>query len=291
MSKRMKRHTSSRFYGSCVVAGSLLFIIMMVALHLLRPDFNPLQRFMSEYLVGSFGFIGAAAVFVLGATFLMLLVGLRISVCSSGFLTASCVLLGVMVISACMVAVVPFDDVMLPDGSFPPSFTKGDINHIVFSALLYVLLLALLLTLPSAYKRDEKWRPFSRVTLFLGFLTLASIVGIILAPFYLRGLAQRGTFLVILVWLLLTGLHLRQAIPESFVKATLLFVVAVIFVIFVASSVFRISSSFSTPHRTNPYLYWGMVVLCFAVGMFSFWRGIVELLMYLRERKTESSLR
>ncbi len=288
-SNSMKQNTSSRFFGTCVIAATLLFLIMMAALHLLRPDYNPLRNFMSEYLVGPFGFLGTAAVFMLAATFLMLLAGLRLSVCSSGFLTVSCVLLGVMVISACVVAVFPID-VLPPDGSLPPTLTRAAIIHIVFSALLYVSLIALLLTLPSAYKRDEKWRPFSHVTLFLGFLILASVVGLILAPFYLRGLAQRGSFLVILVWLLLTGLRLRQAIPESFVKAALLFVMAVSFAIFVASGVFRILSSF-TPLRTDPYLYWGLVVLCFAMGTFSFWRSIVELLAYLREQKMESNLR
>jgi len=39
----------------------------------------------------------------------MLLAGLRFSVCSSGFLTASCVLLGVTVVSLCGAAVFPID--------------------------------------------------------------------------------------------------------------------------------------------------------------------------------------
>ena len=90
--------------------------------------------------------------------------------------------------------------------------------------------------------------------------------------------------LVVLVWLLLTGLRLRQAIPESFVRTALLFVMVVTFAIFVASGVFRIVLSFTHP-RTDPCLYWALVVLCFAIGAFSFWRGIDELFAYLRERK------
>ena len=81
----------------------------MVTLHPLRPDYNPLRNFMSEYLVGPFGFLGTAAAYVLAATFLMLLVGLRLSVRPSGFLTASCVLLGVVIISVCVCAVFPID--------------------------------------------------------------------------------------------------------------------------------------------------------------------------------------
>jgi len=279
---------SSRFCGSCVVAGTLLVLILMAALHLLRPDYNPLRNFMSEYLVGPFGFLGTATAYVLAATLLMLLAGLRLSVRPSGFLTASCVLLGVMVVSACVCAVFPID-VLPPDGRLP-IFTRAAIIHIVSSALLFVSLIALLLILPSAYKRDGIWRSSSHVTLLLGFLTLASFVGFFLAPFYLRGLAQRATGLPVLVWLLLTGLRLRQATSEPFVKAALLFATTVTIVIFVASSVLRILSSFA-PLKTNPYLYWGLVVLCIAMGTFSFRRGIVELLAYLRERKMESSLR
>lgn len=212
-SNYMNKPTSSRFFGSCVVAGTLLSLITMGALHLLRPDYNPLRNFLSEYLVGPFGFLGTATAFMLAATFLILLVGLRLSVHPSGFLTASCVLLGVVIISVCVCAVFPID-VLPPDGSHP-TFTRACIIHLVSSVLFGVSLIALLLTLPSAYKLDEKWRSFSQTTLFLGLLILVSSLGLILVPFYLRGLAQRGMGLVILVWLLLTGLRLRQAIPST----------------------------------------------------------------------------
>lgn len=164
-------------------------------------------------LVGPFGFLGTATAYVLAATFLILLVGLRLNVRPSGFLTASCILLGVVIISVCVSAVFPID-VLPPDGS-RPTFTRAGIIHLASAVPLFVSLIALLLTLPSAYKRDEEWRPFSHTTLFLGILLLALFVGLILVPHYLRGLAQRGMGLVVLLWLLLTGLRLRQAIPST----------------------------------------------------------------------------
>jgi len=201
---------SSRFCGSCVIAGTLLCLFLFAMLHLLRPDYNPLRRFMSEYLVGPFGFLGTAAAYLLATTLFMLLVGLWRSVRRCGFLTASCVLLGVMVISVCVCAIFPID-VLRPDGSHS-TFTRACIIHLASSAVLYVSLVALLLILPSAYRRDERWRSFSHVTLFFGFLTVASLVELVFVPVYLRGLAQRENFLLILVWLLLTGLRLRQVI-------------------------------------------------------------------------------
>ena len=202
---------SSSFFGSCVVAGALLFLITMVTLHLLRPDYNPLSRFLCEYAVGPFGFLGTAALYVLAATFLMLLAGLRLSVHPSGFLTASCVLLGVTVISLCVCAVFP-TDLMPPDGSRPTfsraSFTREGITHGVSAFLANASLIAVIFTLPSAYKLDEKWRSFSHTALLLGYLILALFVVLILVPFKLKGLVQRGMVLVVLTWLLLTGLRL-----------------------------------------------------------------------------------
>ena len=204
----MKQHTPSRFCGSCVIAGTLLCGMMGAALHLLRPDYNPLRNFLSEYLVGPFGFLGTAAAYLMAATFLMLLIGLRLSVHPSGFLTASCVLIGVMIICVCVCAVFPID-LFPPDGSRPP-FTRAGIIHLVSSALLFLSLIALILTLPSAYKRDGEWRLFSQTTLFFGFMFLVSFLGLILVPHHLRGLAERVMSLPVGIWLLLTGLRLRQ---------------------------------------------------------------------------------
>jgi hypothetical protein len=214
---------SSRFFGSCVVAGTLLFLIAIVTLHLLQPNYNPLRNFISEYAVGPFGFLLTIAAYELAATFLVLLLGLRLSVHPSGFLTASCVLLGVAIICVCVIAASPIDFVVIPLDGSPPNraavlaaLTRTDIIHGLFSVPCFASLIALLLTLPSAYKRDEKWRSFSQTSLFLGFLFLAFfLTGLVLIPFNLGGLAQRGIFLVVLIWLLLTGLRLRQAIATK----------------------------------------------------------------------------
>jgi hypothetical protein len=259
----------------------------MIALHLLRPDYNPLRNFMSDYSVGPFGFLGTAAAWVLAATLLLVMIGLRLGVRPSGFLTASCILAGMAIISLCVSAIFPID-VLPPDGRLP-KFTRAGTIHAVSAIPLFVSLIALLLTLPSAYKRDEQWRSFSHVTMLLGFLTLASFLGIFLAPFYLRGLAQRATGLPVLIWLLLTGLRLRQATSEPFVKVVLLFATTATVVIFAASGVLRILSSFG-PLKTNSWPYWGLVTLFIAMGTLSFRRGIGELLAYFRERKRKSSL-
>lgn len=206
----MKRYTSSRFLGSAVIAGMLLTFIMQATVELLRPDHNPTRNLLNEYLVGPFSFLEMAAACMLAAIFLILLIGLRLNVRPSGFLTASCALLGVVAVSLCVSAVFPNEARPL-DGS-RAIFTRAGIIHILSAVRIYALLIALLLTLPSAYRRDEKWRPLSHVTLLLGFLIiLVFLVGSTFAPFDWRGLVQRGVALVIGVWLVLTALRLRQS--------------------------------------------------------------------------------
>jgi len=82
-------------------------------------------------------------------------------------------------------------------------------------ARFYLVLIALLVTLPLAIGRDEKWRLLSRATLFLGFVTLAIQVWFLLAPDSISGLVDRVGSLPLLVWLLLAGMRLRQAVPST----------------------------------------------------------------------------
>ena len=209
----MKQHTSARLIGSCLIAGIPLTFILWATLELLRHDRSPLRNLLSEYLVGRLSFLGTAAACMVAAAFLILLVGLRRSVRPSAFLTASCVLLGVVAISLGLSAAFP-TDAWTADGSRPTS-TGAGIIHILSRVRFYALLIALVFTLPGAYKRDESWRPLSRATLFLGVLILALGAGSMLAPLDLRGLVQRGAALAILAWFLLTGWCLRQAIPST----------------------------------------------------------------------------
>ena len=203
----MKQHMSSGFFGSCIIAGILLSVVLAGAVDVLRPDYNPNRNLLDESLVGPLSFFMRAAACVLATTFLVVLVGLWRNLYRSRFLIASCVLIGVVAISLFVSALFPLD-VWPTNGSHP---TLTALIHLVAASRFYALLMALLVTLPIAFKHDEKWRSHSNVTLFLGVLTLAFQVGFILAPVSLSGLVERGSGVVILAWLLFAGLRLRQA--------------------------------------------------------------------------------
>ena len=203
----MKPHASSRFIGSWVIAGIVVSVILAATVDLLRPHYSLSRNLLDDALVGPLSFFMRAAAFVIAATFLMGLIGLLLNIPRSGFLMASCVLLGIVVISLFLSALFPLE--RLPGGH--PTLTA--ILRFFAMARFYLVIVAFLATLPLAIRRDEKWRRLSRATLFIGFVTLAFQVWFLLAPASLSGLVDRGASLPLLTWLFLVGLRLRQTAP------------------------------------------------------------------------------
>ena len=204
----MRPHASSRFIGSSVIAGILVSVILAATVDLLRPEYSLYRNLLDDALVGPLSFFMRAAACVVAATFLTALIGLIVNIPRSGFLIVSCVLMGVVVVSLFLSALFPLE--RLP-GSHP---TLTAIIRFVSMARFYLVLIALLVTLPIAIKRDENWRLLSHATLFLGLVTLAIQVWFLLAPDSISGLVDRAGSLALLVWLFLVGMRLRRATPS-----------------------------------------------------------------------------
>jgi len=47
--------------ASIAIVGISYFLTTVIALHFLRPDYDPASRFVSEYAVGSYGFLMTSA--------------------------------------------------------------------------------------------------------------------------------------------------------------------------------------------------------------------------------------
>ena len=55
------------YYGLALIAigGIIYFIVAVVVLHFLRPEYNPIDHAVSNYAVGSFGYLMTSAFYVL----------------------------------------------------------------------------------------------------------------------------------------------------------------------------------------------------------------------------------
>src|SRR5215475_2692254 len=78
-------------------------------LHVLRPDYNPLQRFLSEYAVGRFGALMTVTFFLQALIALAFVTGLFREVRHSGSLLAGCAFLTVAALTLTMAGVFQTD--------------------------------------------------------------------------------------------------------------------------------------------------------------------------------------
>jgi Protein of unknown function (DUF998) len=62
--------------ATVAIAGIAYFVVIIVALHVLRPDLNPIQRPTSEYAVGPYGFLMTSAFFSMSVASFALVIGL-----------------------------------------------------------------------------------------------------------------------------------------------------------------------------------------------------------------------
>src|SRR5690242_5158673 len=99
----------SSILGSVVVMGVGTVVALYSLLHLLRPEYNPFQRFLSEYAVGRFGMLMTASFLVQALISLALVIGLFREVRHSGSLLAGCAFLTVAALALTVAAVFQTD--------------------------------------------------------------------------------------------------------------------------------------------------------------------------------------
>jgi hypothetical protein len=189
-----------------VLAGVLYFATVIVALHFLRPDFNPISRPTSEYAVGPYGFLMTPAFFSMSLATFALVMGLVQGVSPSARSRVGLTLLGLWGVGVLIAMIFPIN----LDGA--PQTLAGTI-HGINGPLAFLSATIGLLLVSRRFKQDDRWRPFHRTSLILSLVLLAGFVGTFLSFITesgFLGLTQRITLAAIVTWMLLTAVHLRS---------------------------------------------------------------------------------
>ena len=127
----------SRFLANSVTAGAVLYLTIEILLHVLRRDYNPACRFLSEYAVGRSAILGTVAFCLLAVTTLALGISLLIEVQRSGLLVTVCFLLFVGGFGFFALALFP-TDLSAPQGGPPPIRTSIGVVHDTCTGILSV---------------------------------------------------------------------------------------------------------------------------------------------------------
>jgi hypothetical protein len=64
---------NSRYYARTALAAVMAFLLLLAALHLIEPEFDPSRRLISEYELGRYGWLMSLAFFALGVGVLAML--------------------------------------------------------------------------------------------------------------------------------------------------------------------------------------------------------------------------
>ena len=192
------------FLALLAVVGIADFLLTLVALHVLRPDVNPVLEPISNYAVGPYGFLLTAANIGIGLAAFALMFGLYLGIAPPGRSYAGLFLLGVYGVSGLLAGIFPID----VGGE---ATTVGAIHNVVGNISFFCFPIAAIL-LSLGMGKDERWRSFRRPALALSLVIVLTVI-LTMVGFNLGvgfGVTQRIANVTALTWMLAVALHLRS---------------------------------------------------------------------------------
>lgn len=203
-------HQETRSLG-LLAAVAIVGLAFFAATALLLPlisEYSLTADYISELVIGRYGYLQTAAFFAAGLGTLALAVGVREATNGSWGTRLGSALVGLYGVGLILAGILPTDEIGLAGRVVSP--TSVGTMHSVVSALAFVFVIAGMFVLSRTFKRDARWQavwPWSLV------LALATLIGVIVAapsegP--LVGLIQRTYIGTIIIWQVLVAFWLRS---------------------------------------------------------------------------------
>jgi hypothetical protein len=146
------------------------FVLVLALLHVLRPDLDPSWRFISEYAIGTFGYLMIIAFLSLSAGYLSLFLAIRSQLPTIWGKIG----LALLLVSAAGMAIA---GVFVTDPITTPAAERSMIGRLhEVGAILDLTPLAAPLISWSAARRNPNWAPARRPLLWTAWLPLLGLV-------------------------------------------------------------------------------------------------------------------
>ena len=202
--------TSSPRKAERATGGSLVALVLvaicfaaMVLLHVVRTDLDPVRQVMSEYANGRYGFLMTAAFYAIGLSAVVLAMRLGRALPRRPLTVLVRVLLALGGVGLVLAGIFEVERPAVPD-------TIEEIIHSDATLTAFTLIITAMLLFAAICRRDARWADFKGIA--LGLAVVAAMAGAF-SPFAgqtpVNGIAQRMLGLAVVVWLLLTALHIR----------------------------------------------------------------------------------
>jgi hypothetical protein len=201
---------SPRSDGLLALAGAGTFAAIVVLLHYVENEFEPSSRFISEYVLGGWGWLMNIAFTALGGAFLALAHGLRRGLSPGRRVTASVRLMYVVGITVVLTAA--FNSDSIADVEANRASWHGTL-HDLFGFISFGCVIVAAFFLRGVFARDAQWRRFAPHALMFAITMVATFVLVLIAPMDSFGVAQRVFVTVDLLWIGTLGCGLLGAEP------------------------------------------------------------------------------
>jgi hypothetical protein len=199
----------NRILAGVALTGYIGYVSLVVLLHLLRRDYDPAFRFLSEYAVGRYGALMTLALVMAGVASLALAVALYAQMRRTLWLAIACGLVLFAGASEFLLALYP-TDVFAPREDRKLHMTDvGRIHERVGSAHT-VAWLGACLAIPLAVRADGRSRRLMREAMTGSAALLVASALAAAAPRTYAGLGQRVWVAILAAWCVTLALRLRE---------------------------------------------------------------------------------
>ena len=186
------------------IIGFAYFLGAVAALHVLRPDYDPISRTISEYANGAYGFLMTSSFVMLGLGSGALVLALaRDGWASSGRSRIGIAFLTLWSVGVLVLSIFPTDRYGIP-------VSRNGIIHSFVALITFICLIVASILCSLRFRRDVQWRRFARPSLTLAIVIGVSFVVFLVSPVAIKGIIERFLILLVLVWLSWLALTLRS---------------------------------------------------------------------------------
>jgi hypothetical protein len=204
----MRMTVSPRVSGTIAIVCFVVVLGAIVALHLVRPEFNPITHRLSEYAIGPYGYLMTAAFLFASAGLFALGHTVWHAVRHSWWIKLAC---GAMVAAAVADGLMAFfvADPYEPNAAGILHVTAtGRIHDILALSHAFFWSVAVGAT-PFGLLADPQWRRFALVSFALGGLVALGMAVRTVSGMMMLGLTQRLWIAGVLAWSVTHALALR----------------------------------------------------------------------------------
>ena len=192
-------------YGTIGLLGIGFSFLALLALHILDSDLSVVDRYISEYALGDYGWLSRAADFALGAGMIAIALGLKETLASGKRVAASWVLVLIAGLGFFVAGLFETD----PTGTFETT-ARGAIHDIAG----YVTVLSLVIAswiLRGVFARDSRSTNLARTQLWFAIVISVTLMAVLVLSEVSVGLPQRTFVAAVMAWLAYLAINLRRA--------------------------------------------------------------------------------